>query len=791
MIRYILCLVASFDVCWRATLRRCHDSTGGNDGALPSKVSLFFSEPWAPRLLNQYSGMVALLIALICLPVALQAQQAQTSAYLGYAFPSGGQTGETFRVLLGGRYLSGAQSIIVSGEGVEVEIVKHYAPLRNLNGPRKTILKMKMAQREFELSGKEIPKKLTQTYEKLTEAELKKDAMPPSAMFDGIEMMDTDQLKALKVYLDGFNLRQYNAQIAEQVALDVTITKDAALGVREMRIVSKMGLSNPIRFQVSSVAEVSEREPNDDASSYSSTPIVKQLPAVINGQVMPGDVDRFMFHFEPGQRVCFDLMARRLIPYVADAVPGWFQATLAIYDHNGTRLAYVDDTYGDPDPRLDYTFLHGGTYLVEVRDAIYRGRENFVYRLFVSSDPLQENALRHEDVDYTAKSMPLLREDEPNQSSLTADTVSLPQVVVGRIDEPSDVDLYAFNGRAGDTLIAKVEARYFDSPMDSLLRLIGPRGEMLALNDDHMDKRNHLHMGPGLMTHYADSYLSYQLRENGRYLISIEDVQRSGGADYKYRLRLSNPIPDFEVRVSPSSLNVKATSYTALRFYVNRLDGFNGPLEFQLIDPPKGVRLNHARVAAGQNEVWATLEWAGAKRFNLSTLQIEAVAKAGDRETRRPVVPADNSMQAFLWRHLLPAQELHALSLGSYNRLAVVPSKRADVLNISEGKVVDLVLPVTRAVKNPERVVFRLSEAPEGISLLSSKLDETGIHLQFECADPLVIEQTKGNLIVEAFDSRENTKSKKVTEYSVGMLPAIPYQISISKKRSSEKVVKL
>ena len=342
----------------------------------------------------------SLFIFFALLPLGLLAQQAQTNAYLGYAYPSGGQVGETFRVLLGGRYLNGAQSVVVSGEGVDVEIIKHYKALRNLNGPRRAILRMTIAKREFELTGKEIPKNVTKAYEKLTPAELKKDQMPPSAMFDGIERMDEDALKVLKAYLISFNLRQYNAQIAEQVALEVTIAPDAPLGYREMRILSKLGLSNPIRFQVSRVPEYSEREPNDDASSYSSTALVEQLPAVLNGQVMPGDVDRFLFHFEPGQRVCFDLMARRLIPYVADAVPGWFQATLAIFDHNGTRLAYVDDTYGDPDPRLRiYTSCMAGVIWWRCVMPSIAGERISCIDYSSPSEPLPENALQHADVE--------------------------------------------------------------------------------------------------------------------------------------------------------------------------------------------------------------------------------------------------------------------------------------------------------------------------------------------------------------------------------------------------------
>jgi hypothetical protein len=553
---------------------------------------------------------------------------------------------------------------------------------------------------------------------------------------------------------------------------------DAPLGYREMRILSKSGLSNPIRFQVSRVPEYMEGEPNDGASSYSSAALVEQLPAVINGQVMPGDVDRFLFHFEQGQRVCFDMMARRLIPYVADAVPGWFQATLAIYDQSGTRLAYVDDTYGDPDPQLDFTFTHGGTYMVEVRDAIYRGRENFVYRLFVSDEPLPENTLQHVDVNYKKTPLPILRENEPNDTPLNADTVRLPQVVVGTIGEPSDVDLFAFNGRAGDTLIAQVEARYFDSPLDSLLRLFSPHGELLALNDDYMDKRDHLHLGPGLMTHYADSYLSYELPEDGRYLISIEDVQRHGGPAYQYRLRLSNPIPDFEARVSPSSLNVRPTGYTPVRFYVNRKDGFDGPVEFRLVDPPQGMRLNHARVEAGQDEVWATLQWHSKKKFHMEAVQIEAVAGSEDREVRRAVVPADNSMQAFLWRHLLPAQELQALALTNYKRVAIRPNLSLNPMALVAGKTCDVVLPVSGKTNGAENIVFKLAEAPEGVELESSKLDETGVYLQFTCANECTSDATSGNIIVEVYSRWKSKNNKNPGQTLVGVLPAIPYQIT-------------
>ena len=76
-----------------------------------------------------------------------------------------------------------------------------------------------------------------------------------------------------------------------------------------------------------------------------------------------------------------------MIPYLADAVPGWFQATLALYDASGKELAYDDDFRFHPDPVLYCEIPADGEYVLEIRDAIYRGREDFVYRITVGELP--------------------------------------------------------------------------------------------------------------------------------------------------------------------------------------------------------------------------------------------------------------------------------------------------------------------------------------------------------------------------------------------------------------------
>jgi hypothetical protein len=65
-----------------------------------------------------------------------------------------------------------------------------------------------------------------------------------------------------------------------------------------------------------------------------------------------------------------------------------------------------------------------------------------------------------------------------------AKRIKLPVIVNGRIDQPGEWDVFRFDGRAGQTVVAEVYARRLDSPLDSVLRLTDAAGNQLAFNDD-------------------------------------------------------------------------------------------------------------------------------------------------------------------------------------------------------------------------------------------------------------------------------------------------------------------
>ena len=207
-------------------------------------------------------------------------------------------------------------------------------------------------------------------------------------------------------------------------------------------------------------------------------------------------------------------------------------------------------------------------------------------------------------------------EKKSNDSSESAQQVSLPIIINGRIDKPDDWDVFRFEGRVGQEVFAEVRARRLGSPLDSVLRLTDATGKQLAINDDHEDE------GAGLVTHHADSLLSVTLPADGTYFVHLGDIQQHGGADYAYRLRIGPPRHDFELRIVPSSINVRGGGTVPLAVHALRRDGFSGDIDLAFGDAPRGFKLAGARVPASQDQVRLTLTVPPAKKKRTLTLSM-------------------------------------------------------------------------------------------------------------------------------------------------------------------------
>ena len=811
----------------RTKTRRCM-SLRAQRSDLPSE-GLRLLRRGAPRndMGRVLSGLWALGIIVMSAPLV----HAQLAApHLGYVYPAGGQQGTTFQVKIGGRSLEGVTNVYVSGAGVQATVAGYDKPV-----PQKEINTLRERLQELQKKGRD-----------------------PATLKEMAEIRDkiSASLKRLA-----------NPALAEIVVVDVAIAPEAPLGTRELRVLTPLGLSNPLVFCISQLPEVRE---NDLRPGESFTETVVKLPITVNGRIVPtetakilvparqgqqfqyANADRYRFEARKGQQLVVVGSARELIPYLADAVPGWFQAVVTLYDTRGRELAYNDDYRFHPDPVLHYEIPQDGDYILEIRDAIYRGREDFVYRITLGELPFvtsifplgapagqptsvelkgwnlpstrvmahaqdagkcdlrtvvvasenQPSKINHQQsifnpVLFAVDTLPECLEKEANDSPQTAQTVTMPVIINGHIDKSGDWDVFRFDGRAGDRIVAETYARRLDSPLDSVLKLTDATGRQLAFNDDHEDKAS------GLNTHHADSFLLATLPADGTYYLHLGDAQRQGGAEYAYRLRLSPPRPDVELRVVPSSINASAGQTIPLTVYALRQDGFAGDITLTLrgngdIPPFRPLRpgadrkggmspfpftLGGALVPAQQDQVRLTLTVPPLPVREPLSLRIEGRATIAGREVVRPAVPADDMMQAFAYRHLVPAQDLKiTISQRAAMRTPVhILSELPVKIPAGRTALVRVALPTSRSF---DKIQFELSEPPEGITVRSSTVGQTGVDLVLAADAAKVKPGLRGNLIVNVLGERTNApgaaKAKAKANRQripLGTLPALPFEI--------------
>ena len=132
-----------------------------------------------------------------------------------------------------------------------------------------------------------------------------------------------------------------------KVKFALTIAPDAEPGERELRILNAGGVSNRFRFMVGDLPEITEVEPNSEKSAPQK---LAALPVVMDGQILEGDRDYFRFSAKAGTTLVLSVEARSLLPFIADAVPGWFDPQLTVYDAAGKQVAFADDNRFRPDP---------------------------------------------------------------------------------------------------------------------------------------------------------------------------------------------------------------------------------------------------------------------------------------------------------------------------------------------------------------------------------------------------------------------------------------------------------
>lgn len=117
-----------------------------------------------------------------------------------------------------------------------------------------------------------------------------------------------------------------------------------------------------------------------------------------------------------------------------------------------------------------------------------------------------------------------VEESEDNGGFAKPQSITLPTIVRGGIKAAQDVDVFAFEGRAGQRVTAEIFATRLGSPLDATLTLWNSGITLLASADDSAGDR--------------DPRLAFTLPATGRFFLVVQDAHDAGSASHGYLLNV-------------------------------------------------------------------------------------------------------------------------------------------------------------------------------------------------------------------------------------------------------------
>lgn len=120
----------------------------------------------------------------------------------------------------------------------------------------------------------------------------------------------------------------------------------------------------------------------------------------------------------------------------------------------------------------------------------------------------------------------LVAEKEPNDSFKTAQPLPRDKTIIGGMAGNNQVDVYAYEGKAGEKVTFEVLAERIGSAFDASITLFDPKSNIITMADDITGEKRS-----------RDCSLSVTLPMDGIYLIVLQDALDRGEQTHSYLLR--------------------------------------------------------------------------------------------------------------------------------------------------------------------------------------------------------------------------------------------------------------
>ncbi|QDU23073.1 hypothetical protein [Urbifossiella limnaea] len=396
---------------------------------------------------------------------------------------------------------------------------------------------------------------------------------------------------------------------AGKVKVKVTLPADAAVGLYGLRAATKHGVSNLRPFVVDDLPAVAETDAN--RSKDTAQPVT--APCVVLGRTDAEVSDFFKLKVSAGQRLTFEVLARR--------IGSPLDPIVVLHDGATKRELidkYADDTPGlQADARLTHTFPAAGEVLVEVRDTTYRGGADFFYRLRIGDFPGATTAFPlavergkdakvgfagpgTEDLPPVTLKVPMTAagvnaapkraggpsgwpvpvmvsrnpegvEAEPNNEPAKANPLPVPGGVSAKFGSKGDTDHFKIAGKKGQKLVIAALTYEVNAPTEVLVRVLDAKGAELAKSNPAA----------------VPTRFEFTPPADGDYVVACEHLNYLFGPNEVYHLSVVPAGPDVAVTLALDRYEAPAGGGTAVAVTnVARLNGYAGPVELSIDGGP-------------------------------------------------------------------------------------------------------------------------------------------------------------------------------------------------------------
>lgn len=555
-----------------------------------------------------------------------------------------------------------------------------------------------------------------------------------------------------------------------QLKIRFTAAADAPLGMRDVRVLSPNGASTLGQIVVVRDALVTETEPNDTLARAQAI----AWPATVCGKIASNeDVDYYKFKVKAGDALTFHVWGQRLqnrltsLTYFSDPL-------ISIRNSAGTVLASSDNFFG-ADPCLHYRFATAGEYLLEVRDMRYLGYRSWDYAVEIHDRPfataispaclppgvptkvrlighnlpaeptvtvtLPTDALPWDQwltlpviagrplnaVQVRPSNLPTVREAAtPHDSIAQAQHLDIPCAVGGALKQPGEVDFFAFDARKGERFSFSTAARPLDSELDSVLRILNGKGEVLVENDDASDKYGRSEFRNEILN--ADSRIdAWEAPADGRYFVQVSDVHDRGGERFVYTLFVRRAQPHFLLETSTDKTILSPGTAGVIFVRTVRKDGFTGDIQLSVEGLPGGVTAVCGSIPGPCQDGCILLRAGGAQPRTFGNIRVlgTAVTRPGQPAETVLAQPYQELMRDGGARYLVPVNEHAVFVADSLDLKAVQIRPQGLTIRPGETKKIEVTIerrpgfnpPVTLTLISTQHVWTYGNCLPPGVQL--------------------------------------------------------------------------